>query len=287
MDLVKSIKMQFILMINSISFKVGFSIVMVYVLASYIISLISSMSTDIAIMYSAHALFCGVEFSALRTIFEVVFPFLVVFPFSFSYLTDLSVKIHPYFIGRMGRRNYFAGKIITNFIGTFIMIFVPFCVNLLLCYITFPWNNNHIFGDYNALNYASELLGTNVTINTVQAGLPFLKLFLYSPMAYNFMYICIFSVFSGLAGVLSGIVSFYIKTYKILLFIPVYLLFYIGNFLNILSVRFDKYINFRLMDYIYVNPSFGRSFFVPLCFVVFMLVASFFSFRYACKKEEL
>lgn len=146
-------------------------------------------------MYSANDVFCGVEMSALRTIFETVFPFIVVFPFSFSYITDLSVKVHPYLIGRMGRRNYFAGKIVTTFIGAFITIFIPFFINLLLCYITFPWNNNHIFGAYNALNYAETLLGTNISINTVQSDLPFLKLYLYSPMAYNFLYLFILSTF--------------------------------------------------------------------------------------------
>lgn len=285
--MIRSIKMQFRIMINSISFKVGFSIVMLYVLASYISTLALNMQTDIAFMYSAHAMFCGVELSALRNIFEAVFPFIVVIPFSFSYLTDLSVKIHPYLIGRMGRRNYFAGKIVTTFIGSFIIIFIPFFINLILCNITFPWNNNHIFGDYNALNYAETLLGTNITINTVQSGLPFLKLYLYSPMAYNILYLCILSAFSGLLGVFSGLFSFYITKFKILLFVPVYLVFYLGNFLNVLAHKFDTFIDFKLIDYMYVNPFFGKSLIVPLCFIVAVVLFSTFSFKYACKKEEI
>lgn len=285
--MIKSIRMQFSIMINSISFKVGFSIVMLYVLASYITTLVLNMNTDIAFMHSAHDMFCGVEFSALRTIFEAVFPFIVVFPFSFSYLTDLSVKVHPYLIGRMGRRNYFAGKIVTNFVGSFMIIFIPFCINLLLCCITFPWNNNHIFGDYNALNYAETLLGTNVTINTAQSGLPLLKLYLYSPMAYNFFYLCILSSFSGLLGVLSGLFSFYITQFKILLFVPVYLVFYLGNFLNVLSSKFDRFTNFKLIDYMYVNSFHGKNYNVPFGFIITVVLFSLFSFKYVCNKEEI
>jgi len=284
MDLIRSIKMQFCIMITSISFKVGFSIVMLYVLVSYITTLVLNMNTDIAFMYSAHDMFCGVEYSALRNNFEAVFPFIVVFPFSFSYLTDLGVKVHPYVIGRMGRRNYFAGKIITNFLGSFIIIFIPFCINLLLCYVTFPWNNNHIFGDYNALNYAETLLGTNIVVNTVQSGLPFVKLYLFSPMAYNFLFLCIISLFSGILGTVSGLFSFYITKFKILLFVPIYLLFYLGNFLTILSKR---YISFKLIEYMYVNHMFGKSFFVILSFILAVILFSVFSFRYACKKEEI
>lgn len=103
MHVFNSFKMQFSLMLHRLSFQFGFSLVMFYSLISYVSNLLIYRGNDKLYFYSSNFLYAGNAYSSFWGIFESVFPFLVVFPFAFSYLDDLNAKITPYILGRINK----------------------------------------------------------------------------------------------------------------------------------------------------------------------------------------
>src|SRR5690606_20936544 len=215
--MINSVRMQFSLMINKLGFKLSFSCALIYSLASYVYYLITYQGVDVLYFLSANYLYAGNEHAPFWGIFQSYFPFLVVFPFAFSYLDDKDLNIDHYIIGRMSRKDYYIGKLITSFLGGGLIIFIPFTINLILCNITFQENNNTYFGEYNLLPYFETLSGTNVIFNTEFTGVSFLGLYLFSPLLYNIVYLLLLSLFSGIMSVFTCASSFFIKKYKIIL----------------------------------------------------------------------
>lgn len=287
MKLISVIKVQLLLMVNKKSFKLAFLMSYVFCMLSYITNLVVLSKVDISMMYSGNTLFVGNSYDRYWNIFCAIYPFLLVFPFSFSYIEDLSVNNMPYFKGRMKNKYYFLGKMITCFIGGFIIIFIPFLLNLLLCNITFPNNNNTFYGYYNTPNYYRTLVGSNVMINTQQKGLIFLKLYLFSPFIYNLFYINILSIFTGLLSVVVLSFSFYLKKYKIILFIPVYLFFYLSKVVDNLSYHSKEYTNFNWMSYVCVDDFYGKNWNLFILSMGVMIMFSVISYIYICKKDSI
>lgn len=276
----KELKSQMLLMLNRNGFKISFSIVLVYCLGSYVSNVADCIKVDVSYMYSANALYAGNGWSNYWGMFKVIFPFIVVFPFAFSYIDDLRINVNPYYMRRMGRATYFKTKMVTSFIGGVLIILIPFFINLILCNITFPHNNNTYFGEYNRENYINSLLGTNIDISTKYKQLPFLKLYLLSPFLYNLFYIIVMSLFAGVWSMFSLSCSFFINKVKILLFLPNYLILYFGRLYDAVSYNSKQYINFDLMSYVAVDDFYGHS---PVLFLVvniLLLLFCFLSMKY-------
>lgn len=288
--MIKSIKSQFLIMINGLSFKFAFSVSLLYNLVSYVLTVLVNRNVDLSMMYSADSVYAGNSLAQVFDIFSKLFPFLVIFPFSFSYIDDRNLKIHSYLLSRTTKRDYYLSKMINCFIGTFIIIFIPFLINLLLCHLTFPQNHNTFFGEYNWRNYFRSLVGSNVDvdINTKYTGLSFLKLYLYSPFLYNIFYNFLLSSFAGLMGIFSLSCSFIIKKYKILLFIPTYLIFYLGSIMDTVICNSGKsYFCTALMQYVSVGNTIGLSLIFILVFIVALMIFSLLSYFYICNKKEI
>ncbi len=153
-------------------FKFVFSFVLLLCLVSYLINCYVNRNTDIANIMSADFQYIGSSYSNMWRIFSVVFPFIIVFPFGFSYSQDSILKNASFVERRFGKSNYIVSKYIVSFIGGFIIIFIPFLINMLLNYLTFPVNMNNPEGT----QALADLTGTNVGRDTVQAGKPFLQI---------------------------------------------------------------------------------------------------------------
>jgi hypothetical protein len=288
MNIYNSIKMQFSLMIHKLSFQVGFSIVMLYTMVSYIKNLLDYRGVDKLYFYSANFLYAGNNYASFWGIFESAFPFIIVLPFAFSYLDDLNIKITPYILSRMSKEKYFMGKLITCFLGGFIIIFIPFLINLIFCNITFPENHNTLFGPYNLITYYERLTGADVYINTDFKGQSFLKLYLYSPLLYNFLYLFILSTFAGIMSVFSGACSYFLSKYKIILFIPVYLIIFLGKSIDsyiYLNNQKIKYIDCKWLEYVSINFHYGKSYILFGAFLICCMFFSIISLLFICRKD--
>lgn len=290
MNLISSIEMQFQLMINRRSFKFVYSTVLLYSLISYLYYVLLYKNADVFYYQTAQFLFCGNEFSAFWGIFEAVFPFLVVFPFAFSFIDDRNAGITSYIVGRMSKADYFVSKVLVNFMGGFLVIAVPFFLNLILCSITFPDNYNTMLGPYNSITYYEALTGSDVIINTEFKSLPMLGLYLYSTFLYNMAFVFILSFFAGILSMFAGACSFFLTKHKLLLFLPIYFIFVSGKILDsILRSQNDRvsYLNCRWITYAHVNFTAGRNYMVFAALVFILVFICLVLVRYASRKDMI
>ncbi len=270
-----AIKMQILLMINKFSFKLAFTIIMLYNIVSYLSDSVKYIGSDIINIYSASFIFSGNDYAPYWNIFEALFPFLVVFPFAFSYLDDLYSGIIAYQLSRFDVFKYYTSKLIAGFIGGFFIILIPFFVNIILCYLTFRENYHTPWGPYNLVSYFEELSGSNVYINTDFVGQPLLRVYLFSPFLNNALYILILSFFSGVLSMFSVACSFFLTKHKMILFLPVYTVFLLGTIIDLVfRANMDKvpYINFRWMTYSSFNSSAGRYYLVFTVLVMILIL---------------
>lgn len=287
MSLYKAIKMQFILMINKRNFIIVFFIMMFYSLGIYLTNVYLNINKDITTIYSADALFIGVTDSNYFHYFRELFPFLVVFPFAFSYIEDVNVKIYPFLISRMSSKMYYISKLITSFLGGFLIIFIPFLINQFLLLITFKINGYTYFGSIYDMNYCKNLLGTNVIPEVKNVGLPFLRLYIFNPIIYNFLFTIILSVFSGIMSMFSLVCSYWSKKYKILLFFSLYFIFFFFRTINNILEQYDIYLNTTLLDYVSVNSNYGKNYFLFILFCSLILVISIYKTLQMSNQDHL
>jgi hypothetical protein len=248
-------------------------------------NLVKYHDTDFETIYSWHRLYSGNALSNIWPVFSNIYPFIVVFPFGFSFIQDRDARVLAWHIRRSGQRRYFRSKLIVAFIGGFIVIAIPFLINMLLCYATFPHNYN------SDLQYYSWLTGENVFRDTVFAHKPFPSLFAYSLFLYNIVFLTIFSCFSGLLSMFTMGCSFFIRRYKIMLLIPLFVIFQAGSYLS--GVIYDynnqsiRYFNTNLLDYISTDAFYGQS--VPFIASFLSAICLFIviAYRYATRKEYI
>ncbi len=273
-------------MLEKRSFWIAFYILVAYSLATIYIYFINNMGMDQSTLRSSDDLFIGNAFGDYFFVFNLLFPFLVVFPYSFSFIEDKSTKIIPYIIVRSGKWNYFFSKSITTFIGGFLLFFIPFIFNIVILSVAFHYNFNTFLGTYKDVNYCRSLIGSNVIIKSVSYGMSFIGIYLYSPIIYNVLYTFFISIFSGILSLFSFSCSLKIKRLKVLVFLPPYILIYFFNIINNFSYVSNKYLNTRLLDYVTVNYFYGKStlFFVAICLTI--LIFSLLYIILNCKNAE-
>ena len=135
--------------------------------------------------------------------------------------------------------------------------------------------------EYQMGNYFSQLLGTNILYQTSYTKMPFLKIFLYSPFLYNFIYLLIFAAFSGLLASFTLSLSFLYKKSKLFLFIPVFATLQLFRVYD--SDLFSRsieggqtYVNFDILDYVVPTLLKGQdyAFFAKLVFIIFLAIVT-------------
>lgn len=272
MKLIDAIKLQFYVMLSKRNFRISFTLMMLYAIGVYLVNVYVNLNTDISATISASSLFVGNEKGDYYRYLEALFPFIVLFPFSFSYLNDKKTKMGCLLQTKMGNRNYYLSQMITCFLGGTSILFIPLILNLILTSTTFLETGYTYFGLYNTSGYCNTLLGNDTAINTVNSGMTFLSLYILSPFLYNFLYTLIISLFAGLISIFGLACSFYVKKYTITLFIINYLLFLIGSVVNNILYYSTTYLNTNFLDYVSVNTQIGKSylFFFAFCSILFI-----------------
>jgi hypothetical protein len=278
-----SIRTQFSIMVARRDFRIVFACVLAMTLYSYLVNLINYRSFDYGDIYSWHYLYAGNTSSNIWNLFSVLYPFIVVFPFGFSYMQDRKVRLLNNYTLKSGKENYFCSKIIVAFIGGFLIIAIPFMINLALTYFTFPHNYSSPF------QYAQMLTGERVDRDTVFAAKPFAELFVQSLPLYNLLYLLFFSVFTGIISAFAMALSFFIRTRKILLFVPLFVIFQLGYHLRgVISNNEDiTFLNTNIFDYFGTDAFYGQSvtYILSLTGAFLLFIAA--SYLYAVRREDI
>ena len=156
---------------------------------------------------------------------EMLFPFLALLPFSFSYLNDRKLGISDIYISNSGIRKYYVTKQLVCFSVTFIVFFIPFLINLIQVYLTFPADGSYVSEMSMWETAYDHLLMTSEADNGSVLCTLFLRLLRHHPFLYDLIYTAFYSAYAGLVGMFSLSVSYFLKPkLQLLLFLPYLLL---------------------------------------------------------------
>lgn len=247
--------------------------------------------------WDANMLFIGTGWTRGWSVYSVLLPFLVVMPFAASFMDDRQKHTYVTIVSRSSTVRYLASKYAATFLGNFVMVSVPFLVNLLLCNLFMQHNGETPFGpviDAPGMysDYSNVLYGTNHLYASRHPGVLLASMREYSPVMHN-IFFCIFTgVAAGILGIFLLSVSIWLKKYKILLFIPVYLMERAGSVLTEWSYSEamrdpDRYFtNYTLTDYLAVFTFGGLDYRILFIFCGVVLIFSFATCCYWCRRKD-
>lgn len=272
MSMIREIKSQSYLLIHKKSFKIALICNILFNAVSYLYQVFKVIGKyEIEVISASYA--CSIsEGNPFWTYYQILFPFIVVIPFAFSYFEDKALNLIYYIETRVEKKKYLIAKVITSFIGSFIVVIIPFLLNILLNEITFPHNGNTFGSNIHSIEITKDLVGENVIAATIQKGLIGLRFFLMYPQLYNIILIFLLAIIAGVMGAYCFCWSYFVEKHKILLFLPVYIYCYIGSIFTRMSEEVGIAINFTLLDYAYLNTNMGKNVIILLLEFIIMIV---------------
>ncbi|WP_157065218.1 hypothetical protein [Amphibacillus sediminis] len=195
-----------------------FFLLMTLVLVNYFSNVWTYQGTDVVDMYHPMKLLTLSNWSKYSFYLMQYFPLLVVVPAGFALFTDKQLNQYIFIQSRLGARYYLLGKMIVVFSVTFFVFSVPFLIEILLNLIAFPVS---AVGDPSNIGIydVSYISGVHMQL--------FSGLYIQSPYLYAVVFTLFFGVFSGVLALFTVAVSTFPIKFKVLLFLPVYLLLYL------------------------------------------------------------
>jgi hypothetical protein len=216
--LLKSTKMQLSVMFHKKGFQISFLIVLGYVIVTYLYYVFKLWGYDVSDMYHPAVLSALNSDSRYSWFFMMYYPFIVVLPAGFLFMTDREVNICSIVQARQNIKSYYLSKVIAAFIGGFTVFFIPFIIGLVLNILTFPieatgtLTNFEIYSDTYYM-YASSYLFPNLYHSNIYV--------------YYVITILFFGCFSGIVSVFLIAISTFKIRYRIFMFLPFYLIVYL------------------------------------------------------------
>ena len=286
-----SVKVQLKVMIWKWEFQVAFLVTLFYACVAFAFSFLGMHGAeDIFECMDANQGICYSQYNILWGLFGMLYPFLLVLPFATSYVDDYKNCLLPVYVSRVSRQAYYGSKLLAGFIGTAAMIGVPFLINLLLCNLVLPHNYNTWYGAYQLEGYSRMLLGTGADFETVSRVMPFLKVYSLSPFLYNVVYLLLLSAFSGLLGSFVTGFSFLFRKWKIVLFVPLFLLLralQTWDTINYSRAGYGQgtYINYNPLSYVTPGYAMGHSGIFIFLFCLTLAGAALLFLLYGVKQE--
>lgn len=216
--LLNSIKMQLSVIWQKKVATVIFFLLMTLVLVNYFSNVWTYQGTDVVDMYHPMKLLTLSNWSKYSFYLMQYFPLLVVVPAGIALFTDKQLNQYIFIQSRLGARYYLLGKMIVVFSVTFFVFSVPFLIEILLNLIAFPVS---AVGDPSNIGIydVSYISGVHMQL--------FSGLYIQSPYLYAVVFTLFFGVFSGVLALFTVAVSTFPIKFKVLLFLPVYLLLYL------------------------------------------------------------
>jgi hypothetical protein len=201
---------------------------------------------------SADTLYLGNYNGIVWSYLCMLFPFLIVLPYGFSYISEVRSGARNYVQTRGTRRVYYYAQFCVCFLSVFLVFFVPLIINIVLNGVFFPVNGN----DYITLthlgtsNWGSYITGSSFTKPVLHHGMILKHLVMDYPQLYNVIFAGIAGVGAGIMGMFIYAVSLVIRKHYIYLLIASFLLFQFFIVLN----RYSYHGKFSSV-YVDLNPT--------------------------------
>jgi len=261
---------------------VVFYVLLIQVLGNFISNVLTFQGIDIIQMYQPMKLlllsYNRVNYNADATLlFIQLYPILVVLPAGFALCKEQQSGQEVLMIARLGQLTYNFSKLIAAFCATMIVFTMPFMIELLLNCIAFP------------LTATGDM--TNMDIyepNYIQAVHRYLMSGLYIQSVY--IYTIIGTLFMGIvSGILASFTvafsSIVRVKYRIILFLPVFVLLYATIYLqNILPSWIPT---IKWYDYLLLFNDEPKSYLFLLTGLLALVFFSFITILLSSRKEQL
>jgi len=261
---------------------VVFYVLLIQVLGNFISNVLTFQGIDIIQMYQPMKLlllsYNRINYNADATLlFIQLYPILVVLPAGFALCKEQQSGQEVLMIARLGQLTYNFSKLIAAFCATMIVFTMPFMIELLLNCIAFP------------LTATGDM--TNMDIyepNYIQAVHRYLMSGLYIQSVY--IYTIIGTLFMGIvSGILASFTvafsSIVRVKYRIILFLPVFVLLYATIYLqNILPSWIPT---IKWYDYLLLFNDEPKSYLFLLTGLLALVFFSFIAILLSSRKEQL
>lgn len=261
---------------------VVFYVLLIQVLGNFISNVLTFQGIDIIQMYQPMKLlllsYNRINYNADATLlFIQLYPILVVLPAGFALCKEQQSGQEVLMIARLGQLTYNFSKLIAAFCATMIVFTMPFMIELLLNCIAFP------------LTATGDM--TNMDIyepNYIQAVHRYLMSGLYIQSVY--IYTIIGTLFMGIvSGILASFTvafsSIVRVKYRIILFLPVFVLLYATIYLqNILPSWIPT---IKWYDYLLLFNDEPKSYLFLITGLLALVFFSFIATLLSSRKEQL
>lgn len=226
-------------LLNRRSCKITFLILFIIMLLNFFGNVMDFKGYDIVAMYhpmkilslSYNRVFYNADTSLLIV---QLFPLLVSWPAGLCLAIDKDTGADTVLICRLGKKIYYASKLVATVIVTSIIFSLPFLLEIVLNCISFPLLATGDLTNYNAYN--AELI--QMTDNY-----PMKSLYSISSYLYAIVGTMNFGLFAGLmAGLTSSISIVFRVKYRVFLIIPVFLLLHISSSLSSQKIKWFNYV---------------------------------------------
>lgn len=216
-------KAQINLMLKRTSFQISLAAMCLYSVLFFLINCIKEYGKLYIDVHAAkYLLLCGGLDNVFTFIFSIIFPIVVVIPFSDTFFEERKNKTTEFCLVRYSNNKYYFSKFLTVFISGFIIIFIPFILNYLLNFIAFPLNSTI---DYT--NFSVAVSGIyNSGINTLVL---FRNLFAQNMYIYNFLHIILMSFTGAFIAVIVYQFSFFYENSRIILICSFFVIYQLYN----------------------------------------------------------
>lgn len=249
------------------------------VLINYFHNVLTYKGTDIVDMYHPMKLLTLSNYSEFCFYLLQYYPLFVVIPAGFSLFADHRCNQYIFLQSRVGARNYYLGKLIAVFCVTFTVFTVPFLIEILLNCLAFPMAAT---GDPSNLGFYHE---TYIGITNMYL---FSSLYYQSPYMYAVFFTLAFGVASGILAMFTIAISTFPIKYRVLLFLPVYLLLYgIGLLKQIVPTISVETNYFYHLGFYYPVKNGMESFIAFWIFMFLLLCLSLLMVFYKMRKDAI
>ena len=192
-----------------------------------------------------------------------LYPILIVCPAGFTLLSEKKRKTDCVLITRIGSIQYYLCKTIAAFFVTMIVFTIPFLIEFGLNCVSFPLAASGDFVDLNRYSTDYIELTNNYMYST---------LFHMNSYLYTFVGILFWGITSGIIGMftvaLSGIISF---RFKILLFLPVYILLNIPAYMPQITDKLPFVVNWYNYIFLFDDHVKNNVFFISFLIILFII----------------
>lgn len=269
-------------MFHKKEFLIAFSAMMIFAVYSLYYSITYDLEPFFGIDYAmpaAEYATAMLAFSRPGQTLIYMFAFMVVLPYSMSYMAESETGELTMILTRTSRTKYCISKIITCFIGNVIIVLVPLLINYLFCKLMYPSRpNSGYIGEYGLINYTGFITGARSYLTQKYPIIPMASLYINKLWLYTLIHIALMALAGGALGAFLVCLSFVIRSYRALLFLPAFLLVRLSvaldQYLKITGINDPTYVytNVNFMNYLQIGDSVSLSpYYLPIFFGVIII----------------